>query len=220
MHDKKRRGCASCKFRPHSMSQLTEQRSCSAAGQTALALHWDGLGPHQPRRPKRGKSYQAFPPPGAGLTRHCRYQHKASSELLEQAIQATHPSSVPELRAGSPHSRPTDLPDEEMLAVKAAAVESRTKSEILRSPASTQGNFTGSICTTHSRKRCVVDCGETLTPHSDPRVYFLDWLATRPSWPLLCCHTGASGKWEASPLRCGSQDSDQTIVSTVSVILL
>lgn len=69
------------------------------------------------------------------LTRRYRYQHQASSELLEQAIQAAHPSFVPKLCAGSPQCQATDLPDEEILAVKPAALEARTKSEILRSPA-------------------------------------------------------------------------------------
>ncbi|EUC35683.1 hypothetical protein COCCADRAFT_24369 [Bipolaris zeicola 26-R-13] len=87
-------------------------------------------------RPRdKNECHQAFPPLADQLgVSTGPVQHKASSELLGPAIQAANPSFVPELSAGSPQCPTADLPDEEMLAVKAAAGESRTWSEIWRSP--------------------------------------------------------------------------------------
>ncbi|ENI02277.1 hypothetical protein COCC4DRAFT_63739 [Bipolaris maydis ATCC 48331] len=78
-------------------------------------------------RPRdKNECHQAFPPLANQLGLSTGpVQHKASSELLGPAIQAANPSFVPELSAGSPQCPTADLPDEEILAVKAAADESR-----------------------------------------------------------------------------------------------
>ncbi|KAF5845305.1 hypothetical protein GGP41_002911 [Bipolaris sorokiniana] len=79
-------------------------------------------------RPRdKNECHQAFPPLADQLgVSTGPVQHKASSELLGPQIQVANPSFVPELSAGSPQCPTADLPDEEMLAVKAAADESRT----------------------------------------------------------------------------------------------
>lgn len=104
------------------VSQLTELRSISAA------CHGAPLNPAPDNNRPRDKNecHQAFPPLANQLGLSTGpVQHKASSELLGPAIQAANPSFVPELSAGSPQCPTADLPDEEILAVKAAADESR-----------------------------------------------------------------------------------------------
>ena len=77
---------------------------------------------------------------------------------------------------------------------------------------SSRGNFAASNCTTHSRQQHVVDCGETLTPHSDQRIDSQNGLAYRSlgsSMILAWSGPGKKGKCLRSDAALGTKD--QTI---------